>query len=194
MNEASSALHAIRICGQIIRNFYGGMKGDDQTEVIRECYGICLRMLTVLFEFLEKDKEEIATGVAEILKHRYPKMGAQELDKNVRRSLHTIALSICYGLIKHTSNSLGLAALKPTFDKLLSANGITISHRMLDISTRLDYFDKFPESMVLKMADDLDGGFIGHEVLRVLVWEHFKLFGGDFRLRQSVCKSLQIDA
>ena len=194
INEASSALHSIRICGQVIRNFYGGMKGDEQIDVINECYGICLRMISVLFEFLEKDKEELAAGVAEILKHRYPKMDDQDVDKNVRRSLQTLALSISYGMIKHTSNSLGLAALKPTFDKLLTAEGITLSHRMLDISTRLDYFDKFPEKLVLKIAEELDEGIIGHEVLRILVWEHFKLFGGDYQLRQSLCKALNIDA
>jgi hypothetical protein len=194
VNEFNSACQSIRICGQLIRNFYGSMKGDLQIEVIRECYGICLRSMSVLFEFLERDKVEIAEAVSEMLQHRYPDIDSEELQNIVKKSLYRIAFTICYGLIKHTSTSLGLSALKPTFDKLITSNDITLSHRMLDISTRLDYFDAFPEKSVLDVAKDLDGGMVGHEVLRILVWEHFKLFRRDYRTRQRVCEKLKIEA
>lgn len=194
VNEFNSACQSIRICGQLIKNFYGSMKGDLQIEVISECYGICLRAITVLFDFLERDKAEIAEAVSEMLKHQDPDIDSDELQSRVKRSLYRIAFTICYGLIKHTSTSLGLADLKPSFDKLISAPNITLSHRMLDISTRLDFFDAFPEKSVLDMAKDLDGSVVGHEVLRVLVWEHFKLFRRDFRTRQRICEKLRIEA
>jgi hypothetical protein len=67
INDNNSANHLIRILGQLIRNFYGSMKGDRQVELIRECYSLCLRMMTVMYELLEQDKEEIATVMAHIL-------------------------------------------------------------------------------------------------------------------------------
>ena len=194
VNECNAAFQSIRICGQVLRNFYGGMKGDVQIEVIRECYGVCLRIISAVFEVLERDKETLAAELTKILAHRYPKMGEDELDKNVRRFIHSIALGISYGLVKHTSNSLGLADLKPSFDKLISSAGVTVSHRLIDLSIRLDYFEAFPEPSVMEIAADLDGGVIGHEMLRVLVWEHFKLYDCDFRLRQRICDRLKIEA
>lgn len=192
INEINSAHHTTRICGQLIRNFYGNMRGAQQIELIQESFGLCLRTMTVLYQFLEKDKEEIATYILGMLKHRYPELEPGELDVRVKRSLYTISLAVCYGLIKHTSNSLVLADLKPSFDKILAIEGLTVSHRMLDLSTRLDFLGAFPEKMVLDLSLDLDGGIIGHEVLRVLVWDHFKQFRPDFKVRQKVCEALAI--
>jgi len=193
VNEINSAHHTTRICGQLIRNFYGNMRGAEQIELIQESYGLCLRTMTVLYQFLEKDKEEIAAYILGMLKHRYPELEPGELDVRVKRSLYTISLAICYGLIKHTANSLVLADLKPSFDKILEIKGIPVSHRMLDLATRLDFFEAFPEKLVLDLARDLDGGIIGREVLRVLTWDHFKQFRHDFRVRQKVCEALGIE-
>ena len=101
-------------------------------------------------------------------------------------------MQICYGFIKHTSNSLGLAALSTSFDKVVTMHDVTTSHLLLDLSTRLDYFDAFPEPSILKVADSIDNGEIGHEVLRILVWEHFKLFRRDYRSMQRICTKLNI--
>lgn len=193
---ANSAHHSIRICGQLLRNFYGNMKGESQIEIIRECYGLCMRMISVLYDNLEEDKDNIANFITEIIQQRYPKINYDDLDKNVRRSLNSLVLNIAYGLIKHTARSLGLADLKPSYDKYINNNSdsITVSHHILDIATRLECFiSDFPERDVKQTANMLDGKFIGREVLRVIVWEHFKLFKRDIQLRQRVCSILDIE-
>ena len=192
VNELNSALHSIRICGQVVRNFYGTIKGGTQLEFVRECYGLCLRAMTVLFRCLERDREEMAGMLADILLQRYPRMDTEEMDRRVRRSLQFIALTICYGLVKHTSNSVGLADLEPTFDQILEEGQNHVSLRMLDLSARLDYFDDFPEQAILSLAKDMRRSSVGYEVLRVLAWEHFKLFRSNYRVRQRVCAKLDI--
>lgn len=193
VNEANSAHHSIRICGQILRNFYGSMKGALQEEIIKECYGVSLRMMTVLFKLLEKEKEEIAGELSEVIRHRYPNLSDPDVDIQTRKSIYGFAMLIIYGLIKHTSNCLGLAALKPSFDKIITNEKISVSQRVLDISTRLDFFDEFPETQILGMLPILDEGTIGREALRLLVWEHFKLFRRDYKLRQRVCSKFNIE-
>jgi hypothetical protein len=192
VNQINAALHSIRISGQIIRNFYGSMRGDVQVAVIQECYKLCLRMIGVLFEQMENDKDTIASTVADILHKREPTLVGEELDKKVRRSVQAVAMQICYGLIKHTSNSLGLSALSTSFDKIANDSATTVSQRILDLSTRLDFFDAFPEPTIMKITETIEKNVIGHEVLRILVWEHFKLFRRDFKTRQRVCSKLNI--
>lgn len=194
INEMNSAFHSIRICGQIIKNFYGSMKGDDQIEVIQECYSACLRMMGMILGEMERDKEEFATSLAQIIRKRFPKMSAEEIVIQTKRSLHGICLAICYGLIKHTSTSLGLTVLRPSFDKLIAKEGSTPSQRLLDVSTRLECFDGFPETHVLALADELDRGLLGQELLRVFVWEHLKVFKTDYKIKQRVCSRLKIEA
>ena len=194
INEANSAFHSIRICGQIIKNFYGSMKGDDQIEVIRECYGACLRMMEMLLKEMERDKEEFASSLAQVIRKRFPKMSDEEVVIQTKKSLYGICLAICYGLIRHTSTSLGLSVLKPSFDKLISRESSTTSHRVLDASTRLECFDGFPENQVLNLADELERGLLGKELLRVFVWEHLKTFKTDYKVKQRICTRLKIEA
>jgi len=192
VHEVSSASHLIRICGQIIRNFYGDMPGEAQEAIIRECYGLSLRIMSVLFNHIEVDKDLIAGTIAKILQQRNPKLVGTELDQSVRRSLKTVALQITYGYIKHVSNSIGLLDLETSFDKVLSMEGTTVSHKLLDISTRLDFFDHFPESKILEVSSKINRTDIGFEVLRILTWEHFKLFKSDYKIRQRICNKLDI--
>ena len=192
LNDTASALHLIRIGGQVIRNFYGSMKGDTQVEVIRQCYDLCLRVMSVLYEVFEECKDDIARLIEEILRERHVGLDQEAIDKEVRKVLHFIEVAICYGLIKHTSNSLGLSALGTSFDKIISEGEVDISHRVLDVSARLDYFDGFPESKVLTLKSDLDPRSIGKEILRLLVFDHFRLFPSDYRIRQRVCDKLDI--
>ncbi len=195
INNINSAHHTIRICGQLLRNFYGSMRGTEQVNVLKECYALCMRMVTVLYDYLEKDKELIAQNLAEIIQHRFPKDTYENLDNNVRRSLQGIALAIPFGLIKHVALSFGLAALKPGFDKYLREESPTISHQLIDVATRLEcYFDVFPEGDVLRIHKELDRGFIGREVLRLIVWEHFSFFKRELKVRQRVCQVLDISA
>lgn len=192
IHEANSAHHVIRICGQILRNFYGSIRGETQIEIIRVSYDLCLRMLSVLYDFLERDKEKIAGVLAQILQHRYPELSGQELDDRTRRHLQFIAMGTCYSLIKHTSNSIGLADLRPSFDKIMQKNDISISEKILDLSARLDFFDGFPQKNIIDVARDLKGRGVGYEALRIIVWEHMKLFSVSYDQRQSVCEKLDI--
>jgi len=149
-------------------------------------------MLSILYQFLERDKDKIAGILAQILQHRYPELSGPELDKRTREYLQFLAMGICYSLIKHTSNSVGLADLRPSFDKILSSDDISISDRLLDLSTRLDYFDGFPKDIIIGMANELKKHSVGHEALRIITWEHMKLFSVSYDIRQSVCMQLEI--
>ncbi|MFA7404774.1 MAG: metallophosphoesterase [Pelobacteraceae bacterium] len=192
LNEINSAAHLIKICGQILRNFYGGIKGDIQVNIIKECYDLSLRMMAVLFNHMELDKDQLAETVAKILIQRNPMLSGIALDDDVKRSIRTLSLQISYGFIKHVSNSLGLADLERSFDDVLKCKHNTISYELLDISTRLDFFDNFPEGKILSVAEQMERHVLGFEVLRILAWEHFKLFKHDFRLTQRICTKLDI--
>lgn len=194
VNEMNSAGHVIRICGQIVRNFYGGIRGEIQIDIIRESYNLCLRMISVMYKLLERDKEAIAGVLAKILKQRYPDLSIDAVDKRTRESLQFFAMNICYSFIKHTSNSISLVDLKPSFDKIIKMKDISLSERVLDLSTRFDCFDKFPLKSLIEMTSKLNkSGGVGYEVLRILAWEHMKLFIVPLEIRQSVCDRLKIE-
>ena len=193
INEMTSAFQSIRICGQILRNSYAGMKGDRQVEIISECYKACLRLIEFVMKSMVAERDEIAIFIGKNIKYRFPTIPDSELEQRIKQSVHGWALQICYGFVKHTSNSLGLAALRPSFDKVVMVHGENIGFRLLDISARLDYFEGFPESGILEVSSLLDKQLIGFQVLRLLVWEHLKMFPRiEYKARQRVCSHLEI--
>ena len=193
MNDMTATFQSIRICGQILRNSYAGMKGDQQVEIISECYKACLRLIEVVMRTMVEERDDIAILLGKSIRERFPKIPDAELDLRVRQSVHGWALQICYSFVKHASNSLGLAALRPSFDRVMSGHVGNLGFRLLDISTRLDYFDGFPESKVIEVGEMLDEEFLGFHVLRILVWEHLKMFPKiEYRARQRVCSRLKI--
>lgn len=192
INEVNSAQHTIRICGQILRNHYGILKGKQQIKIIRECYDLCLRLLGVLYDVLERDKKEVTGTLAQILHHRSPGLTEKELDKRTREFTYFIVIGFCYSLIKHTSDSIGLADLRASFDKIIGIEDISISERILDLSTRLDYFEEFPKERIHKIVKELRSRGVGYEALRRIVYEHMKLFVVSYDDKQSTCKVLNI--
>ena len=192
--QVNSAQNTMHLCGQILRNFYGSMKGEQQIDLIRTCFGIGLRTLSTIFRVLEDRKEELALGIAEILRHKHPRWNDATIDKRTRQSIQFLTMSITFGLVKQSSNAVGISRLKISFDKFLEAPGTMLSHQVIDLSARLDFFDQFPKSSVLTIADGLERNPFGMELLRLLVWQHFHLFNcQDNRLCQEICARLGIN-
>lgn len=192
LHMMNSAHHSIRICGQIVRNFFGSLRGDRQTEIIRECYGATLRMMSVFIDLLEEEKSVFAVMVADRLRLRYPAMDEIEVKRRANASVHYFGVAICFGLVKNASTSVGLVDLKTTFDRILGEADSNISVKIMDLSTRLDFLDGFPDRRIIEMAGELKEYSIGYEVLRGLVWNHLKLFECDYGKRQRVCEKLGI--
>lgn len=192
LHTMNSAHHAIRICGQIVRNFFGSLRGDRQAEIVSECYSAALRVMSVFINLLERDKEAFAGMIAERLRLRYPAMDELEVEYRAKSSVHFFGVAICFALVKHASTSVGLADLKTTFDRILGEADDNVSIRIMDLSTRLDFLDGFPDRRINTMADELKEHSIGYEVLRGLVWNHLKLFECDYDKRQRVCQKLGI--
>jgi hypothetical protein len=193
LHAMNSAHHVVRICGQIVRNFFGSLRGERQAEIIRECYGTTLRLMSAFINLLERDKEAHAGMVAERLRLRYPAMDELEVERKAKASIQYFGVAICFALVKHASTSVGLADLKATFDKILESADDNVSIRLMDLSTRLDFLDVFPDRRITAMADGLRKHSIGYEVLRGLVWNHLKLFKCDYDKRQRACQKLGID-
>ena len=192
LHEFASSFHAVRLCGQIIRNFFGGMPGTQQVELIEACYGVSLRSMSAFIELLEKGREELADFFTSVLAQKNPDATKDELDARVKQTLHFMAIAVCYGVSKHCSNSVGLVDIKPSLDSIVASEKCSISRKLLDLSTRLDYFETFPQDKVSDLHAAIEEHSLGHELLRFMVWNHFKLFACNYDVRQKVCSDLKI--
>ena len=192
--KINAAQNSLQLCGQILRNHYGSMKGADQIELIETCFGVGLRTLTGILSELEEHKEIIAQSVATIMKQKHPQWDDMAIDKRTRESIQFLAVAIGYGLVKHTSYAVGVPRLKMSFQKIEDDAATTFSHRMVVASAKLDFFEGFPKSDVFGLQKVISKNTFSTEILRLLVWQHLHLFHVDPGVRDEVCAKLSIDA
>jgi predicted MPP superfamily phosphohydrolase len=191
VGQINTAFKTIQILGQILRNFAGSLEREQKLELARECYSLGLRMLKFVFGTLESGKEDIVMHLARFLKERYPTWPVERLADRVSRFLFNQMVWITFVIVKQVSDSVGLERLSMTFDELLGESD-TISYRFIDVSVRLDYYRRFPETEVFQLDKDTRRSPFAAHLLRRLVWHYFYIYDTVRTVRESVCARLEI--
>lgn len=189
--QFNSAFKTVQIIGQIVRNFYGSLKAEEQKELIHTSYALGLRILGRIFNLLS-DTEGLKEQFSAILKTRYPNMSEADENEQISRFTYSLSLGIAIGVVKHISNSVGLAQLNITFDRIMR-DIPNQSYSIIDLSVRLDHFDQYPLTELLKVMKSVHNKYFAMGLIRFLVWHHFFLFPEDYRLVQKVCSELKIE-
>jgi hypothetical protein len=187
----NSAQKTIQIAGQILCNYYGSMKAENQRAIARSCYSLGMRSLKALLGTLEENRSVVFETIAEGLRVRSPGISQQDLMTQVGEAIFVIGHCVTLGHFMHVSDSVGLEKLKVTLDRVVKESP-TLSVRMIDVAIRLDHFDDFPQKSVSDLAELLHDNHFAFGVLRHLVWRRFRLFYEDRELTQSMCAKLNI--
>ena len=93
--------------------------------------------------------------------------------------------------MKRLSHSAGSAELHKTYAELLALNPAT-STRLVDLSIKLDHFRQFPEEEAVALAEEVKDNYFTLSVMRRLIAGHFYMTHVDVRIRDSICKRLNI--
>ena len=207
LRDVGVARRVVQIAGQILRNYYGTMRADQQERIMRAVYGLGLRTLTSTVDFLGAHHQELVEELADRVRERARQRAKREdgtekrvsepdraqMEDRVEKLVAFLVEMITLGSLKEISNAIGLDRLRLTLDRVVSAPE-NLSYELIDTSIRLDYFDEFPEAKVLALSRKAKSS---HQVfalgqLRYLVWQHFHLYYREYRTIQAVCSDLEI--
>ena len=53
--KLNSAFKTVEIIGQILRNYAGSLKGDQKVDLASDCFGLALRTLSFVYNFIERN-------------------------------------------------------------------------------------------------------------------------------------------
>ena len=187
-----TALRHLEILGQILKNFPGSLEGEAKREIARECYDLGLRALSVVFEMIRAEQEEILNKVSEVLRRQHPSFTSLEIESRAKETFVGLAHALSYGMIKKVAQSVGSPELSSTFERLLKDSG-TAAYRLINSALDLDHKTDFPSESIRCAKDKFDGDPLAMSLLRHLVISHFHLFPVDFRTKQSICAALKIE-
>lgn len=187
--KLNHAFKTMEIIGQILKNYYGSIKGTQKLDLCEEAYSIGLRSLNVFLSKLSDEKEMFVRYIKEMIISR----GIEEhkIEDKAKIMLFNFCSMIAYIFIKKISNSVGSENLVETFRRILQDNS-SVAIQLIDISIKLDHFNFIPYREIDTLQKNLKGNLLGRSVLQKLVYYFLYMFETSYIDKQKICESVGI--
>ena len=186
-----TALRQLEILGQVLKNFPGSLEGTVKLDIARECYGLGLRSLSVIFDMIRDAQEDILKQISNALREMNHDLTTTEINNRSKEVLVGLAEVISYAMVKRVAKSVGSRDLANTFRRLLDENE-TPAFTLINSALAIDIQPEFPANEIQDVASDFENNSLPLSVLRHLVVAHFTLFPVDYRTKQKICEVLDI--
>jgi hypothetical protein len=192
--ELTIALRTLEVLGQIVKNFPGSLIGADKYALVKECYELGLRTVSMILDVFKNTSEGFIEGVVERIIEDHPSLKERrnraELEKNLKGFVFWMVENCCFSLIKRISHAVGHSQLNETYQEVretMDTNAVSLIHA----SVHLDNTG-IPEDLLEDLARRFRGNVFCERLLRQVVVQHFYLFQTRETTKQRVCSLLSI--
>ncbi|MGE3807275.1 MAG: metallophosphoesterase, partial [Gemmataceae bacterium] len=189
--QHNAAFKTIQILGQVLKNFTGSLRGGPKRQLVEECYGLGLRVLGNIFHLAELGFPHLVEIVTAQGKARKTPATTVEIQKEVSQLFVGLLQMVSFNVFKHVSDSVGTEKVAQTLEEVVKSDE-NPSTKVLDLSVRLDHYDKFPQSQIAELAKEFADNIFALGLVRQLVWNHLYMYRVDYRQKQSACEKLGI--
>lgn len=190
VSQFNIAFKTIEILGQILKNYYGSLKGTKKYHIGKETYFLGLRLLSVFFSLLEDLSDFLAYKIKSVIEEKGI-TDRQKIENISKNFLFGFFLLFSYLFIKKISFSIGNEKLSETFKEIQEKNDITSVH-LIDISIKLDFYATLPFNDIEKLGKKLTKNALPFNMLRTMVMDYIYMFPTNYKDRQRICNSLGI--
>jgi len=178
------------IIGQILKNYYGSLKGITKKELCSEAFELCLRALSDFYNLLNNNLATIVEELKLIIKES-GKTKEDKIESVAKKELFHLCEHISYCFIKKIATSIGSENLEGTYKEIVE-NNPTIANQMIELSIKLDFFRGFPIKEVKALCKNLETNILPYSVLKRLVINYLYMFPTSVSMRQRICDATNI--
>lgn len=190
ISTLNMSFKTIEIIGQVLKNYYGSLKGVTKLALGEEIYFLGLRSLSSFFSSLIDNSDYIINGVKSFIADQNL-VEQDRIEESAKEFLFKVCCMISYVFIKKVSEAVGSEKLSETFNEILEKNDITSAH-MIDISIKLDFFRAFPHEDISKLSRKLSGNLLPGFLLKQFVITYLYMFPTTYQDKQRICNMLGI--
>jgi len=183
-------LKSIEVMGQILKNHYGSLEMPEKIELGEEAYNVGLRSLRWMFDFISKNIDIAVDTIKSVLERDKVK-GQIEIEEQSRRILFFLCHVLSYFFIERIALSMGSEHLSETL-KQMHKKKDTIAYRLIDISIKLNIFNRFPHKEIEELLKTIKNKNLPYTILTKMVLDYLYMFPVEYMERQKICKRLGI--
>jgi hypothetical protein len=125
-----------------------------------------------------------------LLRQDFPSLSDEKLENRARLTLFALTHSFVFAMVKQIARAVGSPDLEATYANVLKAMP-TPAVSVVDAAIGLEQV-RLDADALARLYKDLDGKPFARLILQYLVVEHLYLFPVERRVRESLCKRLDI--
>ena len=180
----------IQVLGQILRNYYGSLKGNIKIDLGEEAYLMGLRATNRFYKKLIGSKEYLVKSISNILVREHI-VAKDHAERAARHIIFFCCIFIPELYISHISQSLSNDKLADTFDDIIRRHD-NIGFGIINLAIRMDCHGAFPLDEAVSLLKRIGNNILPSTILKDLVVQHLYLFPRSESERQSICDKLRI--
>jgi adenylate kinase family enzyme len=189
------AFKTIYVLGQVLRSFPGVLKHDVKVRVVRECYRLGLRIMSVVLRVASENLEEFRKYFAQVVKETQHIESRRDLAVDADELMIWLTGACTFGIVKRISLTIGHEDLGETYKEILSSARGDLAIEVLDLAIKLDHFKTAPDEEVKHLSEytDRSRNYFVYTLVRDLVRQYLSLFRIDSGPRERMMKHLKIE-
>ena len=191
------AFKSLHVMGQVVKNFPLDLKGDLKLALTRQSYELTLRTLRTYLSAIEANVAEVLALFDTALRKLQP--FSRKTNEEIRDVSQTAVVRltefVIFGMIKRLSLAVGVVDLKETYLQVRQLAGEEdVPTRLIDLSIKLDHFNRVPISDVEELEHLLRSNVTAYTILKLLVAEFLHLFPCDYKTEQRMVELFKFQA
>lgn len=175
LNQFNYSFKGMEILGQILKNYWGSLKGQRRTEIGIKLYELGLRALRETYKTLEDSEEELAHILSINLKDK-KKISQIEIERYTQKMLFLFTAFFAHSCIDKIGSCIGDDKLSETFNDIelnLEYNSV----KLVNLGIKLQYFGpKFPYSEVQQLLEENKNNILAKFLIANMVKNHLYMY------------------
>lgn len=192
VSQLDLSFKTLEIIGQILKNYYGSIKGQQKLILCQEAYNISLRSISSLFTSINENPEGVVNEVQQLLNSNDKKINDSKLlRKLASKFIFSLSFMFSYVFIKKVSNSIGSENLTEVF-KLIRDQNNSVSVDLIDVAIKLEHLNTIPFQDIDEFKAKTDSNFLALGLLKKFMIDYLYMYDVDYKTKQRICDRLGI--
>ncbi|WP_128099980.1 hypothetical protein [Paenibacillus sp. DCT19] len=186
INIIDQGFKMLDIIGQILKNYYGSLSGEDKYNLCEELFKLGLRINYSFIRSLSDNNQILVEYISAIIIEKNLENNYERAEKMSKKILYSMGGFITFNSISRIVSSVGTPDLDRTFHRVreaLSCNASDITY----LAIKLEYYDKFPHTEVKKFYQDNKNNKFVTQILQQMVRRYLYMYETNRAERQKIC-------
>ncbi|PKL20831.1 MAG: hypothetical protein CVV48_10990 [Spirochaetae bacterium HGW-Spirochaetae-4] len=195
IDKISSSIKLAEIIGQVVKNAYASLEGDQKLELVEQTYLLLLRPLGLLLRSIMREPENIAAEIVKIMRTQpvYNTEDREVVEAFAVAFLARVCTIVTYTFISRISQFVGSENLDMTYRRILKENRTT-AYKLVDAVLKINHYIDFPIAELRRLNKELEHNPLAKSVLSQTVRNYLYMFEiENYRFKQQICQEFGIE-